>query len=873
MRQVLCWRGTLFPANGQRVFGPPRHNNDLRWKVSCGWYLTMPSVTQDFRFALRLWRQRPAFTGVALLSLALGIGANTSIFSMMDALMLRSLPVKHPEQLMLFGSGWTSGVMDGFPERSEELFSQSFLKVMREKNQVFSDVAATESMTADVHARFAGPNAELEPLHIRLVSGNYFTLLGVGPEVGRVLTESDDQKPGGNPVAVMSHRFFERRFTKDAGVVGQTLTFNGTAFTVIGVAAREFSGTVVDESPDFWIPLSMQAQAQPWLGDPRGTLTQSLWLTGRLKPGVNPRTAQANTDVVYQQWLHAVAGGSPSEERLAKKARIELHPAATGISGLRTHFSEPLKILMVLVALVLLIACVNIANLLLAQATGRQREIAVRLALGANRRRLTGQFLSESLLLSLVGGALGVLIAWWGSQLLLTLVQSGADPLPIQVGPNVRVLLFTFGLSLVTGVLFGLAPALRMTHVDLAPSLKEGKGTARSQSRSRLGQLLVAGQVALALFLMIGAGLFVRTLQKLEQTGAGFDAARVVLLHLDSDASNFKGPAVERMHRQLEERLRGLPGVQAASFSSLNFNEGRWMVRLWPEGVPHLAANGKPADGNQVGSEYLKALGMPVVMGRGFGLQDTPQSQAALVVNETLARTLYPGVSPIGRHVAMEGDNRPDLEIVGVVKDAKYQSLRDRPQAMFFIDLEQGKLPDTFNDVVVRVSGKPEALMSQIRAAIHAVDPNLAVWDVMTLSESVDRSLSREKLLAKLASFFGALALLLACIGLYGVMAYSVARRTNEIGIRMALGAPPAAVLGMVLRESVFVVGLGLIAGIPAALACGRLVESQLYGLAPNDPITIVGACAALLGVALIASLLPARRAALLDPLAALREE
>lgn len=836
----------------------------------------MPSVTQDFRFALRLWRQRPGFTAVALLSLALGIGANTSIFSLMDALMLRSLPVKHPEQLMLFGSGRTSGVMDDFPQRSSELYSEPFLKTVREKNDVFSGIAALESMPENVHARFAGANAELEPMHIRLVSGNYFALLGVGPALGRVLAESDDQKPGGNPVIVMSYRFWQRRFSKDAGVLGRAITFNGTALTVIGVAAREFSGTVVEESPDFWIPLSMQAQVQPWLGDPRGTLTQSVWLTGRLKPGVNPRTAQANANVVYQQWMHQVAGASPSAEQIEnmKKARIELHPAANGISGLRWQFSDPLKILMVLVGAVLLIACVNIANLLLAQATGRQREIAVRLALGASRRRLTSQFLAESLMLSLLGGALGVLIAWWGGQLLLTLVQAGPDPLPIQVGPNARVLLFTFGLSLVTGVLFGLAPALRMTHLDLAPSLREGKGTARSQTRSRLGQLLVAGQVALALFLMIGAGLFVRTLQKLEQTGPGFDAARVVLLNLDSDASNFKGPAVEKMHRQLEERLRGLPGVQAASFSSSsNFNEGRWVVRLWPEGVQLLAANGKPADGNQVGSEYLRALGMPVVMGRGFGPQDTPQSPAALVVNETLARALYPGVSPIGRHVAMEGDKRPDLEIVGVVKDAKNQSLRDKPRGMFFIDLEQGKIPDTFSDLVVRVSGKPEALISQIRAVIHAVDPNLAVWDVMTLSEAVDRSLGQEKLLAKLASFFGALALLLASVGLYGVMAYSVARRTNEIGIRMALGAQPSAVLGMVLRESVLVVGLGLMAGIPAALACGRYVSSQLFGLAPNDPATIASASAVLLAVALVASFLPARRAAMLDPLAALREE
>ncbi len=835
----------------------------------------MASLTQDFRFALRVWRHRPGFMAVALLSLALGIGANTSIFSMMDALLLRRLPVRQPEQLMMFGAGRQSGIMTGFPHSSVELFSQPFLNVVRQKNQVFTDVAALESMRADVHARFVGANAELEPLQIRLVSGNYFTLLGVGPAVGRVLTDDDDQRPGGHPVAVMSYRFWQRRFSKDANVVGRTLTFNGAAFTIIGVAAREFSGTIVDESPDFWIPVAMQAKVQPWLDNARDTFAQSFYLTGRLKPGVTVRIAQANLNVVYQQWLRDATGASPSAEQVEdmKKARIELHEAATGISDLRTRFSDPLKILMVLVGVVLLIACVNIANLLLAQATGRQREVAVRLALGANRRRLMGQFFSESLLLSLMGGVLGVLMALWGSQLLLTLVQTGPDPLPIQVGGNARVLLFTFGLSLLTGLIFGLAPALRMTHLDLAPSLKEGKGTARSETRSRLGQVLVAGQVALALFLMIGAGLFVRTLQKLEQTGAGFDGERVVLLHLDSDASNFKGPALVAMHRRLEERLQSLPGVQAVSFSMLNFNEGTWYTLLWPQGVPHIKATGKPTDGNQVGTQYFRALGIPVVMGRSFGPQDTPESQGVVVVNETLARNLYPGVSPIGRHVAMQGDKRPDLEIVGVVKDAKFRSLRDTPRAMFFVDLEQDKTPDAFNDLVVRVSGKPAALMSQIRAAIRAVDPNLAVWDVMTLSESVDRSLGEEKLLAKLASFFGALALLLASIGLYGVMAYSVARRTNEIGIRMALGAQPGSVLTMVLRESIVVVGLGLTAGIPAALACGRYVASQLYGLAPNDPLTIAGAAAILVAVALVASFLPARRAALLDPLTALREE
>ncbi|HYL74383.1 MAG TPA: ABC transporter permease [Bryobacteraceae bacterium] len=835
----------------------------------------MLSTLQDFRFALRRWRNHPGFTAIALLSLALGIGANTSIFSLMDALMLRQLPVRQPEQLTLLSSGRMSGTLNSFPAEEAGVYSQPFLDRVRQQNQVFSDVAGVESMRADVHGRFVGDNSESEPLKIRLVSGSYFALLGVGPAAGRVLTLGDDEKPGANPVAVMSYAFWQRRFSRDATAVGKAVTFNGASFTVIGVAAREFSGTIVDESPDLWIPLSMQAKVQPWLTDPRGNLMQTLWLIGRLKPGVSQAAAQTNANVVYQQWLHEVAGASPSPLRVEdmRKARIQLYPAATGSSDLRRQFSDPLRILMVLVGLVLLIACVNIANLLLAQATGRQREIAVRLALGADRRRLMGQLLSESLLLAFVGGALGVLIAWWGGQLMLVLVQNGPDKVPLEVGPNSHVLLFTFGLSLATGLFFGLAPALRMTRVDVAPSLKEGKGTVRSQSRSRFGQALVAGQVALALFLMIGAGLFVRTLEKLEQTNTGFERSRTVLLQLDSDASNAKGPALVALRRRVEDRIRALPGVQAVSYSMLTFNEGQWFTVLWPDTVQHLESTAVRTDGNRVGPQYFGALGVPIVMGRSFGPQDTPQSPPVAMVNEALAQKLYPGQSAIGRRLIRGLEKPVSYEIVGVVKDAKYLSLREKTKPMFFVDTDQERIPDAYNDLVVRVQGPPEAFMSQIRAAIRGEDPNLAVWDMMTLGEAVERSLGREKLLAKLAGFFGALALLLASIGLYGVMAYSVSRRTNEIGIRMALGAQPGAVLGMVLRESVILVVVGFAVGIPAALACGRFVSSQLYGVAPNDVLTVATAAAILLAVALAASFLPARRAALLDPLTALREE
>ena len=832
-------------------------------------------MTQDFRFAFRMLRRSPGFTSVAVLSLALGIGANTAIFSVIDALLLRTLPVKQSKQLVLFGAGLSSGIFSPFPNGDTDLFSHPFFHQVRDKNRVLSDVAAMESMRDDVHVRFEGVNAELEPVKIRLVSGNYFSLLGVGAAAGRVLMPEDDQKPGGHPVAVMSHAFWERRFARNTEVIGRKITLNATVYTIIGVGAREFFGTVVGESPDFWIPLAMQAQVEPWLGDPFGAQSQSLWLIGRLKTGIGVPEAQADTNVVFQQWLHAIAGEPPSAERVADmhRARVSLTEVASGVSRLRIEFSRSLEILMVVVGLVLLIACANIANLLLARAAGRHREIAVRAALGAERPRLIRQLLSESLLLALIGGTASVLMAWWGGQLLLMMVSSGPEPIPLEVGPNGRVLLFTFGISLAAALLFGLVPALRMTKVDLGPSLKEGKGLARSTSRGWLGQALVAGQVALALVLMIGTGLFVGTLQKLQHTNTGFDKDRVVLFQLDTASSNMNGTAMVNLSHRIEARVRSVPGVQATSFSMQTFNEGQWMTPLWPEGVEHTEANGRDFEGNRVGAQYFEVLGTPIVMGRSFGSEDTPQSRRVAVINETLARKLYPEGSPLGHGFALAGRDKQNFEIVGVVKDAKYISVRERPRGMWFVYTEQEQSPDGFNDLVVRVKGKPEAVLAQIWAAIRDEDPKLAIAEATPLAEIVNRSFSQEKLLAKLAGFFGALALVLAAIGLYGVVSYSVSRRTNEIGIRMALGARPGGVLRMVLGEYLIVVALGLAVGIPAALACGRLVSSQLYGLPANDPFTIAGASAALLAVALAAVYVPARRATLLDPLAALRQE
>ena len=412
-----------------------------------------------------------------------------------------------------------------------------------------------------------------------------------------------------------------------------------------------------------------------------------------------------------------------------------------------------------------------------------------------------------------------------------------------------------------------------MSGLEPGAALKERTGMGAAHSRSRLGQSLVAGQVAMALFLMIGAGLFLTTLGKLERADVGFDKDRVVLVNLDTDASQFKGPALVGLCRRIESRIRTLPGVEAVSFSMLNFGEGTWVNRVWPAGVERKEANATIAGGDRVGAAYFETMGMALMAGRGFGPQDRPESQHAMVVNETLAKGLYSQGSPLGRRVWLEGQDKYDYEIVGVVRDAKFAALRKKPRAMLFLDNDQERDADGLNDLVVRVKGGPKALMAQIRAVIRAEDPDLAVANVATLGEMVDRSLGQEKLLAKLAGFFGALALLLAAIGLYGVMAYAVARRTNEIGIRMALGAQPRAVLRMVMGESLTLVALGLAVGIPAALACGKLVEARLYGVAAGDAGTIAGAAAVLLAVAAAASYLPARRAARLDPLEALREE
>ncbi len=837
----------------------------------------MPTLLQDLRYGFRTMLRSPGVTLIAVLSLALGIGANTAIFSLIDAVMLRTLPVDNPGRLVLFGEGRQTGNVGGFPDQNWELFSYPFYREIRQKNQVFSGVLAIQSLPSFVHGTVAG-SADIEKLEAQLVSGTYFSVLGVQPVVGRIFSDADDQTPGGHPVAVVSYSWWNRRFARDPSLVGKTVTILSTVYTVVGVAPPEFFGTAVGRSPDLWIPLAMEKQVTPFWNGLDAEYFQSLYIMGRLKPGVSTAQAGTNVNLLFKQALHAYAGPQPSQEQLAKieHAHINLTRAATGLSQLRLQFSLPLRILMAVVALVLLIACANIANLLLARGTNRHREIALRMAVGAGRWRLIRQLLTESLLLSLLGGALGIAFASWASRLLVVMVSAGPQPLPVDVAPDARTLAFTLLVSLATAILFGTMPALRATRLELIPSLKEGGGPASTQVRSPLARVLIVSQVALSLVLLVGAGLFLRSLVNLTNVKTGFDKPNVLMFQVDEWSNGYQGERLANLYNQIEERVSSQPGVRAASFSSFTFNQGSSTNNIFTEGRPDPGTS-PPVMHNVVGPGYFRTLGIPLVTGRTFGPQDSDKSTRVAVINETAARLFFPEGSAVGRRFGMMGgpEHRPDIEVVGVVKDAKYQSLDEKPQPAAYYPHSQTppQLIPYLPYFEVRFSGNPAAIIAEVRQAIAAVDRNLPVSDVTTLDEQVSRSVLDQRLVAQLSSFFGLLAVCLACIGLYGLMSYAVSQRTHEIGIRMALGAGRAAVLWTVMRETLLLVAVGLVVGVPVVLACSRLVSSLLFGLTPTDPATILTATALLLGVATLAGYLPARRATKVDPIVALRYE
>jgi predicted permease len=833
----------------------------------------LETLLQDLRFGLRMLRKDKGFTAIALLSLALGIGANTAIFSIIDAALIKTLPVKNPERLVSFERG------DVPPGSSRGGFSHAFFEKARVQQELLAGVCAFWA-TPRVNV---GMDGQAEVAKAQRVTGGFFAVLGVNALLGRTITEEDDKVPGAHPVVVISHHYWRRRFASDPAIVGKTISLNGHPFTIIGVTPPEFFGPIVGEAPDFWAPMMMTEQISP--GDSiKGYYRMGFSpMLARLKPEVSEQQSRTLlTELLRQTALEEVGIEielwSPERQQALRRQSIALIPASRGFATfgfptVRTRFSEALRILMAAVGLILLIACANIANLSLARATARQKEIAVRLALGAGRFRLIRQLLTESLLLAGLGGALGLALAWWGIRFLLALMASGRTPVYLNVTLDARALMFTAAASVLACVLFGLAPAWRATAVDLTPALKDSSRSADGGARLGLGKSLVVMQVALSLSLLIIAGLFVRSLGKLYMLDAGFKKENVLLVSTDPRMIGYQGKQVAALYQHLLERFKTIPGVRSASLGGVGLlgESGAKLII-----IPH--AQGRPAPPGEpqrppigtVTPEYFETVGMTILRGRGFTARDFDRGsgQKAVIVNEAFARYYFGEEDPIGQRFGYNeaGDGQ---EIVGVVKDAKHSSLREPAQPTWY-GAGFGQGATTFQ---LHTAADPTGVIAAVRQAAREIDSNLPLYNIKTLATQVDESLSQERLISALSSFFGLLSLLLAGIGLYGILAYAVSRRTREIGIRIALGAQPGAVLRMVLRQGLILTLLGVGIGLAASLGATRLLESQLFGVTPTDQVTFVVAPIMLLTVALLAGLVPARRATNVDPLIAIRQE
>jgi predicted permease len=840
----------------------------------------LESLANDIRFGLRQLLKSPGFSIIAIVSLALGIGANTAIFTLLDAIMLRPLPVAHPAELLLFGDGKAEGSTQSVPDGRTQLFSYSFFHDFRQKNASFSGVAAVDSTQFQTKASIAG--AAYQTTHVNLVSGSYFSVLGVPAVLGRTIDESDDGFEGSGPVAVASYSWFQRHFNGDQSALGKVIRIQSHDYTLVGVAKPGFYGVTVGQSTDLWIPLSMEkAFSRPgWngLGD---KLFQSLYLIGRLRPGTTAALASAETNLLFKQIVGSYLGPKPSEKHLAEiaHASIELTPGGRGISPLRYAFTVPLRILMGIVALVLLIACANIANMLLARGVARTREVAVRMALGATRRRIAFQLLTESMLLALLGAAAGVALAWKASAMLLNMATPGPDPVPLNLTPDLRVLGFTLGVTVLTSILFGTLPAFRAAGLEFTPALKDGRGSSSVSARGVLSRSLIVGQVALSVLLIVVASLFVRSLIHLYQVDTGFDARNVLLLTLDSSTANLPHGPDEirsvRLQEQIEERIKAIPGVQSDGFAFFAFNDGGWSDQVLFQGIPRTPANGGSVSFNITGNGFFSAMGIPLIEGRTFNSGDQQNSPKVTVINQTMARRFFPNGSPIGRRFGMgETPEHPgEFEVIGVVKDAKYYGLDEGSLMAAYFPCTQS--PGFFGNLLVRYApdANRQEIISQTRRAIAESNPNILVDTVSSLEEQVGRSIAMQSLIAQLSSFFGILAVFLACIGIYGLLSYSVARRTSELGIRLALGAQWHSLLWLVLRESIVMLVIGLAVGIPVALSSVRFLKGLLFELSPLDSTAIAISILMVSAMTIGAAWLPARRATRIDPTQALRSE
>ena len=848
-------------------------------------FLSLFTVWRDICFGLRILRKSPGFTAVAAISLALAIGANTTIFSIAKQLLYDRLAVPHAADLRLLS--WTGteehvavhsiwGDYDPLPggRVTSTAFSYQAFQQLRAKNSVLEDLFAfkREGMNASIHGA-------AERLRGEMVSGNYYADLGMQPVLGRGISPADDVQPGQGAVAAIGYGLWDREFGRSPAVLGQVILVNDTPLTIVGVNPKEFTSAKDVQTPaDVLMPLSMQPLVSPMPGKTPPLLDPNLWwvnVMGRAKPGVSDATTQAALDAQ----LAAVVRGTMPVKKNEDLPRIDLRDGSRGLFEQRQMFAKPMAVLMTLVGLVLLLACANIANLMLARGTRRQREIGVRLALGAGRARILCQMLVESLMLAALGGAAGLLAAYMGRNAIPIMIENSWERTDFHVHFDWRVFGFTAGVTLLTGVLFGLAPALAAARYDVNRGLKE---TTQNSSRRRKGfgsRALVGFQIALSTLLVIGAGLFLRTLAGLSAVNVGFRTDHLLLIEINPERTKYPPGKDVDLHRRLDTAFAAIPGVQAVTPSQVVYVADDRMRRdFTTESQENPHSQNQAEFYNVVGNNFFATLGIPIVAGRSFSSQDTATSLKVGVVNQSLARSRFPNQNPIGQRfsISMQGsDGHPGKEwirIVGVCADTRYSSLRTEPPPQFFLPyLQQGEVGAMVYEI--RTALEPTAVLPALRHAAHQIDPSLPFGNVRTQDQQIEASMQQERIFVALTSGFGLLALALASVGIYGILAFSVANRTNEIGIRLALGARPEQVRGMILRESSLLAGGGIVAGTVGALLLSRLVKSMLYGIQPDDPATIAACILILLVVALAASWIPARRAASVQPMEALRHE
>jgi predicted permease len=844
-----------------------------------GW-TSLDRLRQDVGYATRVLRKSTGFACVAILSIALGVGANTAIFSVIDAVMLKSLPVQDPNQLVVVGDSTRVGSVS-IGAGSTDTFSYPFYERFRTQNGVFSDVYASgRSEQLDVALGGAQPsgNAMDQNPRGRMVTGNFFSVLGVTALIGRTFTAQETQVAGSAPVVVISYGYWERQFGRNPAIIGQNLTINRFPFTVIGVAPREFFGDVVGAPTDIWIPITMEAQANPGHDYLKAVNVSWLILMGRLKPGISQQQAAARVRVLAVQILkeqfQSIESGEGLREML--KQQIGISSGAKGLSRLRAEFSMPLMALMGIVGLVLLICCSNVANLQLARAVSRGREMGLRIALGAGPGRLVRQLMTESLLLALAGGALGLLFASWGGDLLVKL-ESQSTVMPIDTHLDARVLLFTALISIASGIMFGLAPAWKTTRLEVVSSLKTTKSGQADGFTRAFSKLLIVSQVAFSVVLTVLAGLFLRTLVNLENVNVGYSRDGLMLAEIDTGAGGYQDAQVNQLCRDLLARVGQIPGVQSLSVSENGLFSGTDSASdAQVEGFTGTKVADRTNSSDHIGPNYFQVVGTPLLAGRGIGSEDTETTPKVVVINETMARFYFPHSNPIGRHIFNgEGKDRVAYTIVGVVRDVKQGDLRKPAPRRFYTALYQHPLSDPIAlvNLEIRTSARAGNIAQAVRRAIQAVNPSLPILSLKSADDLIGGDLTQERMIAKLSGFFGILALSLAAIGLYGVMSYITARRTMEIGIRFALGAARSNVMSMVLKDTLRLVAAGLAIGIIASGLIARLFSNGFFGLASFDPLTSISAACAITIAALIAAYLPAWRASRVYPMVALRQE